>query len=224
MKANSRHLFRSSIALAASALLSASAQSKQVTDAYNFKMTLDVPRIYDNMESKGYRKYQKQTITGQMYLTYDDAAATSPTVSFSKLVNQTHKVSGEKVTYDAVITEDTFPVVNAIGSNKTGEFRIPSVSFEIEALPSYAITAPDEDNSLYVTISGKGKSAIVGNCRVIRSLSGSVAGTIGCSCRVYGHVSPTRVMGAYGPTGYVSDIAAVFGTWKATRVKKASRQ
>ena len=224
MEATSRHLFRSAITLAAAALLAASAQAKQVTDAYNFRMTLDVPRIYDNMASKGYRKYQKQTITGQMYITYDDAAATSPTVSFSKLVNNTHKVGGAKVTYEASVVYETFPVVNAIGSNKTGVFRIPSVSFEIEALPSYAITAPDEDNSLYVTLAGKGKSAIAGGCRVIKSLSGSVAGTIGCSCMAYGHVSPTRVMGAYGPTGYVSDIAAVFGTWKATRISKASRK
>lgn len=213
------HLFR--VAALAAAFTAASAAAKTVTDTYDFKMTLQVPRIYDNMESQGYRAYQRQTIRGKMHITYDDAVPGTPSITFTGVYNVTHKVNGKSVTYEVTTTYETPKRVNAIGSNSTGKFKIASVTFGIEAQPSYAIAAPDEDNSLYLTLSAKG---LIGGRsdkggKYIKSLSGSAAGSIGCACKEYGHVSPTRVMGAYGPTDLVDDIGSVFGTWSAKRVK-----
>lgn len=200
-------------------------EARQVTDAYDFKMTLQVPRVYDNTESQGYRKYQRQSVTGRMYITYDTASDARPVISFGRLVNNTHKVNGANVEYNVTIENVVTPRVNVIGSNRTGVFKTPSVEFAIQAWPSYSKgAAPDEDNSLNIVLSGKGVTANDGSATVIRSLSGSVAGALGCSCTEYGHVSPTRVMGVFGPSASVDDVAAVFGTWKATRAKNESRK
>ena len=207
----------------ASFAMPADLQAKQVTDAYVFKMTLQVPRVYDNTQSLGYRKYQKQVVTGRMFITYDTSRESRPVITFSKLVNQQHKVNGAKVVYDVTVEEYVTPLVNAIGSNQTGEFKTPTAIFAIQAWPSYAKGAPDEDNSLNVVLSGKGITSLIGSSRVVKKISGSVAGALGCSCTAYGHVSPTRVMGAFGPTDLVDDVAAVFGTWQAVRIAN-SRQ
>lgn len=196
--------------------------AKTVTDTYNFKMTLEVPRIYDNMQSKGYRKYQKQTVKGKMFLTYDDASDESAVVSFSDLRNTKHKVNGSAVTYTVVPDETVQSFVNVIGNNLTMDFHVASVCFGIIAEPSYIWGAPDEDNSLYVMLAGSGRTTKVKGARVIRKMSGTVSGAIGCGCSFYGHVSPTRMMGAYGPSATVVDVASVFGKWRAVRVPKES--
>lgn len=218
-------LAESAVALAAILAPAVYATERPVTDVYDFKMIVEVPRVYDNMESLGYRKYQRQLITGRMTVTYDTSGESRPVVSFGKLVNKTHKVNGENVEYDVTIQNSVTPRVNVIGSNKTGLFKTPSVEFAIQAWPSYSKgAAPDEDNSLNIVLSGKGVTTMNGSETVIRSLSGSVAGALGCSCTEYGHVSPTRVMGVFGPSASVDDVAAVYGTWKATRVKNESRK
>ena len=225
MKVNSCHMFQSAITMLAAAIFASCGHSEQTTDAYSFKMILYVPRVYANTSSKGYRKYQRQSITGRMYVTYDTSPYTRPAISFGRLVNMTHKVNGTNVVYDVTNDEFVMPRVNVIGNNQTGVFRTPSVEFAIHALPSYSIgPAPDEDNSLNIALSGKGSLAKDGSATVIRFLSGYVAGTLGCSCSEYGHVSPTRVMGMFGPSEYVDDVAAVFGRWKATRVSAESRR
>ena len=58
----------------------------QTVDVYDFKMRVKVPRIYDNMTSKGSRKWQTQIIYGQMLVNYntDDIA---PIITFKNCVN-----------------------------------------------------------------------------------------------------------------------------------------
>lgn len=131
---------------------------------------------------------------------------------FENFVNKTHKLSnGENVTYHVEVDEDAcFPKFNAIGNNKTNKFKTASICFAIGAEPSYNIGEYDEDTSLFVTIAGKGT---VHKDGYVSSASGYVAGSLGCGCMAYGHVSPTRKLGRHGATSQVADVAAVHGTW-----------
>lgn len=114
------------------------------------------------------------------------------------MVNKTHKLSsGKNVTYDAVIGSAYEPRFNAIGNNKTGAFRTASVCFSVEAEPSYSLSELSEDTSLYITLAGKGDIDSKGR---MRTVSGYAAGTIGCGCKDYGHISPTRTIGYDGAT------------------------
>ena len=224
------------------------------THSYKLTLRLWTPRIYDNMESLGYRKYQNQRLTGDLEIRYntvnDDGIGLPPGIFITNLVNKTHKISGVPITYTTSVNnnDDYYspydgPVtrVSLIGSNKTDKFLTPSVVFYMDAEPSYNLGMDDEDNSLLCTVAGTGKTKNVnvktwekytyvdcqgieregvrkvslGKRRVIKTLKGQVAGTLGCGCKAYGHKSPTRVAGPYGPTDDVSDIAAVFGTWTA---------
>lgn len=216
----SHALFRTT--MFAVSLVCTASFAKTVTDVFNFKMTLEVPRIYDNMQSKGYRKYQKQTVKGKMFLTYDDASDAPAVISFSDIWNTRHKVNGAAVTYTVTPDESVQSFVNVIGHNRTMDFHTASVCFGVIAEPSYIWGAPEEDNSLYVTLAGSGRTSKVKGARVIRKMSGTVSGAIGCGCSFYGHVSPTRMMGAYGPSATVVDVASVFGRWRAVRVSKES--
>jgi len=171
-------------------------------ECWELSMTLNVPRVYDNAQSEGYRKYQTQKLSGCFTVSANDVG--EPTLSFCSLENKTHKVGGEKVRYSAEAEDVKWHV---IGSNKTGKFDVRSVSISLVAEPDYAKgEVPTEDNSLVVVLSGKGKS---------KSLSGNVAGQLGCGCAEYGHTSPTRICG----NCEVVDTAAVYGTWKAKRVR-----
>lgn len=136
--------------------------------------------------------------------------------SFANLRNKTHRMSnGKHVTYDGYLDDTkTFRVV-AIGNNKTDKFNTASICFFLMAEPSYNIGEFDEDTSLFVTLAGKGR---LKNGRV-KTASGSVAGTLGCGCYAYGHVSPTRVIWWYGVSDIVTDVAAVHGTWRINSVK-----
>ena len=67
----------------------------------------------------------------------------------------------------------------------------------------------NEDNSLYITLAGKGRLS----SSKFKFATGYVAGTIGCGCSAYGHKSPTRKIGYNGATSVVDDIAAVHGRW-----------
>ena len=132
--------------------------------------------------------------------------------SFEDFVNKTHKLSsGKNVTYRVELNEDMcYPKFNAIGSNKTSSFKTASICFAVGAEPSYNIGEYDEDTSLFVIIAGKGK---VHKNDYVPTASGYVAGSLGCGCMAYEHVSPTRKLGINGPTDEVSDVAAVHGTW-----------
>ena len=174
------------------------------SELWDLTLSLDVPRIYDNMTSQGSRKYQRQRIKAQFGVFY--GRDVEPEIRFYEMYNKTHKVGGQPVTYDTISGSGT--LWHGIGSNKTGKFNTRSVKMVLEAMPSYAIgPAPDEDNSLLVTLAGRGYA----NGKRLR---GSVAGQLGCGCYEYGHVSPTRIWGQ----SRVVDTAAVFGSWAAKRI------
>lgn len=124
-------------------------------------------------------------------------------------MNKNHKISGRNIVYTTALSYSPYPRFSAIGSNKTGKFNVASVCFGIEAEPSYNIGYMNEDNGLYLTLSGKGKLAK----NKFKQASGYAAGTIGCGCSAYGHTSPTRKIGYHGTTDVVDDVAAVHGRW-----------
>lgn len=170
-----------------------------VTVEYDLTMVLKVPRVYNNMTSEGYRKYQTQRVNGILRVIVNDCQS-EPTIEVVGLCNRTHKVNSKCVTYDTVVDGSSF--WHSIGSNATGSFRKSSVCIRIDADPSYNIGDDEPDNTLILALSGSGTE---------KAISGKVAGQIGCGCRAYGHKSPTRIMW----TDQVVDIASVYGFWKA---------
>lgn len=175
-------------------------------------MSLLVPRIYDNNQSLGSRKYQQQRVAGEMWMQYD-SDGTLVNVLFTNMVNKTHRLlNGKLLTYPTTqLDELVYPRFNAIGSNRTGKFKVASVCFYLVAEPSYNIGELDEDNALYVMLAGRG--TFHSSKRYLKVVTGKVAGTLGCGCMAYGHTSPTRRIGYWGATDVVDDVAAVDGTW-----------
>ncbi len=165
------------------------------TVTYSVRMTLHVPRVYNNMTSRGCRKYQRQTVKGYLRVTTD--GKTEPQVEAYGFYNATHKSGGRPVQYSVRVDDSIF---HAVGSNRTGKFKTASVYFCMDADPSYNIGADEPDNILILHLSGKGTQ---------KKVSGYVAGQIGCGCWAYGHVSPTRIMW----TDVVTDIATVYGVF-----------
>lgn len=197
--------------------------AEQTTDVYDFKMRVKVPRIYDNTQSLGKRKWQTQYIYGQMLVDYntDDIA---PIVTFKNCYNKTHKINGKNVTY---LCEQGYDEVVrrwvVMGNNKTGSFKDGSCFFYADFEPSYNIGDDEPDNSLLLYFGGYGtlqkvsSSPCAGTSCKVKRWSGYCVGTMGCGCRAYGHTSPTRVLGFYGPVcDWVSDVAAIpMGQWHA---------
>ena len=177
------------------------------TDVYELKMSLKVPRVYDNTESLGYRQYQTQTVVAQLLVEHGDGGEPSITISCAE--NRTHKVGGRRVTYAP--TEAEGVVWHVLGSNRTGKFRTGSLKFELDLNPSYNVGEDEPDNALILTLAGRGNVSSDGR---LKRANGYLAGQIGCGCSAYGHVSPTRVLGPFGATGQVVDIAAVHGHWR----------
>ena len=197
--------------LVAAGLAAAIPATAQTTvDTYRFTMNLRVPRIYDNMASKGYRKLQSQKLKGDLQFAYKTDGTVE--VRVKNLVNKTHKVSGIPITYVCYTFpyESHEPLVVGIGSNRTGRFRKGGAEFAFQADPSYNIGAVDEDNTLLLELSGYG-AIREGKLRNIR---GSVKGQIGCGCMAYGHISPTRLYLGW-VTDIVHDVAPLHGTFKA---------
>ena len=174
-------------------------------------MNLKVPRIYDNMASKGYRKLQPQKLVGDLQFIYKDDGTT--TVRVKNLVNKTHKINGIPISYVCYDFPYDYhePLVVGIGNNKTGKFKQGGAEFAFQADPSYNIGKVDEDNTLILELSGYG--TLKGD--VLKNLKGSVKGQIGCGCMAYGHISPTRLFLGY-LSDYVYDVAPLYGTFKAT--------
>lgn len=186
-------------------------------DKYNFKMTLQVPQVFDNTASQGYRAYRPQKVSGPMYISWLEDG--SFVVQFGRLENSNFKVGGANVTYTALEQKDVvYSRFVYIGSNKTDTFTKPCLCFYAQFEPSYAIGEPKEDNSFSLMFAGKGRSAYKrGICaRVATRLSGYAAGMQGCGCADYGHKSPTRNAGVSGPTKLVNDVVACYGSWRAT--------
>ena len=164
--------------------------------SYDVSIRLHVPRVYDNSDSLGRRKYQSQKMVGSLFVTTDGLATMS-------LTNLTHKVGGQRVTYDVEV-DDALLVL--VGDNARNRFKTSSVCIHLEALPSYIPAyQPTDDETLVLTLAGRGSSA--------KRITGNVAGTLGCGCSWYGHVSPTRSMLDWS----VEDRAAVYGTFKLKR-------
>ena len=182
-------------------------------DDYAFAMRLKVPRVYDNAGSRGRRKYQTQRVAGVMSLLYGEGGELVG-VEFSGMVNKTHRTSsGARVTYPRTRLDDSvWPRFNVIGSNRTGKFKTASLCFYLAAEPDYNVGGFDEDNALYLMLAGKGTVRL--SRRSMTGARGNAAGALGCGCSAYGHLSPTRVLGRWGATGEVDDVAAVWGTWK----------
>ena len=134
-------------------------------------------------------------------------------VKVVNLVNKTHKINGKRITYEFQEPFDgKEPLVVAVGSNKTLKFNRGAINLSFVADPSYNIGGVDEDNTLVLTLSGKG--TVIDN-KKLQSLRGSVTGQIGCGCMAYGHVSPTRTYHKF-VTKEVQDVAPLYGTFKAT--------
>lgn len=113
--------------------------------------------------------------------------------------------------------EDFYHSFVYVGSNAKDKFVTTGISFAAIADPSYNIGDVEEDNTLVMYFSGTGTSStkIVKGSRVPLHLKGYVAGNLGCGCSAYGHKSPTRLVGATGPTSIVEDVAPIKGIWKA---------
>lgn len=212
------------------------------SDTYVVKFNTKVPRIYDNMQSLGYRKYQSQIITGYLTIIYPDATEEDPyprpRIEITDLYNKTHKINGKNITYGVSVNNDGEEYVqgprtrvNRIGNNRTGKFDTASIVFYMDANPSYNIGDDVEDNALLMTVAGNGKcksfkrygyqcvngklkKVELGKCDGIYKVTGNTAGVIGCGCTVYGHTSPTRVADQCGVSKIVDDIAATFGIWR----------
>lgn len=211
---------------------SATNKVTEVVDEYSFKMVLRVPRTYDNTQSLGYRKYQTQTVKGLLRIVYSaDGEGRKTYIEVADLVNKTHKVLGCPVTYLTYVGNDSdWPTrIGYIGSNKTGQFKTPFVSFSMDANPSYNVGADEPDNALILRLSGQGTSKLVTwngykDVRIIKTLVGTLSGDLGCGCTAYGHKSCTRTAAWYGPTDDATDIAAIGkGTWRATWSRRYMR-
>lgn len=190
-------------------------------DVYDFKARVNIARVYANSDSLGYRKFQKQTLEGRIEIEYGEEF--QPSISLVGLVNKTHKVNGENVTYKCLTNDERlYRRMNFIGSNKTGKFRTPAICLFVEAYPSYAVESQDEDNSLYFVMSGKGSSTTCMGARIPKTIIGKIAGTIGCGCKGYRHISPTRVLGKCGVSELVDDVCPLDGTFKMKYNKKES--
>lgn len=186
-------------------------EGASVVDTYEIRMRLRVPRVYDNWESLGRRRYQSQLVQGEMLMVYGPDGALAD-VQFTNMVNRTWRLSGgARLTYPrAVLDYSVYPRFNLIGSNRTGIFRTASVCFYLAAEPSYNAGEFDADNALYVMAAGRG--GCFGDGR-LKAVAGKVAGAMGCGCMSFGHVSPTRRICAWGAGDEVDDVAAVDGTW-----------
>ena len=201
-------------------------------DQYEIKIVAKVPRIYDNTQSLGYRKYQNQRITGDFYVYYYDDG--SKQFICTNMVNLTHKINGSNVTYTCTIDnygEYVYPRWNAIGNNKTGKFNVSSVAFYMDMEPSYNVGEDEPDNSLLLTFSGYGTMATKKiywfgynknyiTYQVNRITSGYATGTMGCGCRAYGHKSPTRIIDECGPSDSVDDVASVYARFQLKFIKR----
>jgi hypothetical protein len=174
--------------------------------AYRVKMTLKVPRVYKNTTSQGYRKIQTQKIVGYVVVDKNDLESGEPQIKAYGFVNNTHKVGGLKVTYADTAAMDV--MWRYIGNNRTGVFRNTNVRFFLDLNPSYNIGEDEPDNTLLITLAGRGLSE--------KHIKGNVTGQLGCGCYAYGHVSPTRTV-----EGKVSDITPLSGTFTMKRTPQS---
>ena len=182
-------------------------------DRYDLKLTLKVPAIVDNMESKGRRVYRTQRLRGTLVAYYYDERR-DPYVAVVGLYNMDYTIRGRCVTYGTTVSDVLW---RAVGDNRKEVFKKAAFGFRIEANPSYNVGDDEPDNTLILTLAGAG---------TVKGVSGNASGQLGCGCMAYGHVSPTRIVYCpyvgsrwaqtcwphwWYPT--VVDIAPCWGTW-----------
>ena len=183
-------------------------------DLYDFRAILNVPQVVNNMESQGLRRYERQKIKGTLFVGWMSDG--NFVLGMRDVQNLNFRVGGKSVTYEATVgNEESYTRFNFIGNNRTGQFRTPAISFNVELFPSYALSEANEDNSLYLLFAGKGTSLKKGDAFVANYFSGNVSGIQGCGCTDYGHKSPTRVAKISGPGEEPEDVVPTFGTWTA---------
>lgn len=193
-------------------------------DIYNITLRLKVPQVFNNSTSEGYRRFKNQTIKGEMHIVWQ--ADGNFHLEFSGLENRHFKVGGKNVTYTGREDRDVvYSRLAWIGDNKKDLFKTPTLCFYLELEPSYAIGGNTEDNSFYVLLSGSGTSAkIEEDIRIARRFSGTVAGTQGCGCHAYGHLSPTRRGDIYGPSEIPDDVVPSYGQWQAIWKRRETKK
>ena len=204
-----------------------------VRDVYSLKMVLDVPRTFNNTQSLGYRKKEKQTILADLYVDYDENE--EATFTIVNMYNKTHKINGKSITYSVTCDnygDYVYPRWCYIGNNKTDEFTTPCIELYIDCDPSYNVGEDEADNSLLITLAGFGKSKVKTfktTCgqkykyRIPYSFSGKVSGSLGCGCTVVLHKSATRTIGINGATKKVTDVAPSCGTFTIKYKKSYGR-
>lgn len=181
-------------------------------DVYTLKLTLKVPQVLNNSDSKGVRKIQRQVVEGDLNVVWHEDGSCS--FETEGLYNKNFKVSGKKVTYEGYAGDGiVFPHFNYIGSNLTGQFKTPCLLMSLVLEPSYALETVSEDNSFYLVLSGFGNSSVKNGSRIVTRIRGNVAGSQGCGCMDYGHKSPTRAACIDGASDRISDVVATYGTW-----------
>ena len=193
--------------------------SYDIVDTYKMTMRLRVPRIYDNMQSLGYRRYQPQRFVGELSLIYRSTGDVD--VQVNGLTNRTHRINGKFITYECSEWPygDFQNMAIAVGNNRTLKFNQGGIDVAFVADPSYNIGGLEEDNTLMLRMSGMGSIGLTG----LRSMRGSVTGRIGCGCSSYGHISPTRIWHSY-VTGIVTDVAPVYGTFTLRFRKRTTKK
>ena len=209
------------LALLLSFVVASTLFAGQTTDVYDFKMLIQVPRIYDNTHSLGQRKWQAQLICGQMLVNYDTCSL-APRITFVNCVNRSHKIGNKYVTYLCEEgCEETERRWVVMGNNYTRTFTQGSCYFHAEFNPSYNVGDDEPDNTLLLDFGGRGTLQPVrlakGYALKVRRWTGFCVGMMGCGCRAYGHISPTRALGFCGPVlDEVVDVAAIpMGKWVA---------
>lgn len=193
-----------------------------VVDSYQLDMQLKIPRVYDNNQSLGYRKLQTQRLQGILNIEYIDGEQL-PQINVMSLVNKTHKMSnGANVKYECFKEDDQIDRLVYIGSNKKNIFKTPGMTISFVAQPSYALSYAQEDNSLYIQLSGYGKTSktLAYRSQIPYRMSGYVTGNIGCGCADYGHTSPTRLIGPYSFIDIPIDAAPIDGKWKMKFIRR----
>lgn len=166
-----------------------------------------------------------------MFLKYSESESEEgklEEVTFGMFTNKTYKISGKPVTYQVSLAEDALSNFSWCGNNKKQEFKTPNMNFSIEMVPSYKIGEEMLDDVHLSIACVKGNGSLVKfECEkvlVAKSLHGYCTGQLGCNCTAWGHISPTRFWGFYGPTSFVTDVASVNGTVTFKWNKKLSRK
>lgn len=147
-----------------------------------------------------------------MYIDYEEDMVSS--VRFSQFVNHTYSISGSPVTYLVYMDEEQLYNFSWCGDNLKNKFTRPNMNLQIVMEPSYKIGEEMLDD-IHLSIActkGSVRYMYFNECKIQipNRLRGYCTGQIGCNCKAWGHVSPTRFWGYFGPS-FVTDVASISG-------------